>query len=90
MKNVSKFKNHLLFISTLLAFVFSFSACKRESPKVGQTYVYVLYKDNPFKEKKYLFWEIIDIKGEYIKYIENEKDTLSDNIIVLRSADLLK
>jgi hypothetical protein len=30
MKNVSKFKNPLLFISTLLAFVFSFSACERK------------------------------------------------------------
>ena len=66
------------------------TTCKNESPKVGQTYVYVIYKDNPFKEKKYIFWEIIDIKGEYIKYIENERDTLSDRITILRGADLLK
>lgn len=31
MKNVSKFKNPLLFISTLLAFVFYLSACTRNN-----------------------------------------------------------
>jgi len=33
MKNVSKFKKPLLFISTLLAFVFSFSACSDAKKK---------------------------------------------------------
>lgn len=44
MKNVYKFTKPLLFISTLLAFVFSFSACKKIENKINSIIIHKKYK----------------------------------------------
>ena len=64
----------------LFAFVLVLmSSCAKEV-KVGQTWLYVINfrdNDNPFKESILFYQKVIAVKGSYVLYVENGKDTLS-------------
>jgi len=61
----------------LTLFIF-FSSSKENSLKVGQIWIYKINVENPFKPMKIFHQRIIDIKGDYVLYVENFKDTLSE------------
>ena len=50
---------------------------KENSIKVGQTWLYITNEKNPFKKKNFYYQRVTAIKGDYVQYIENEKDTFS-------------
>lgn len=60
---------------TLLVAVFV--SCKEQSLKVGQTWIWVSNKDNPFEISKVYEQKIIGIKDGYVWFVSNKKDTLS-------------
>lgn len=51
---------------------------KEDEIEIGQTWKCTHFEDNPFKETIIVFRKVIDIQGEYVQYIENEKDKRSD------------
>jgi hypothetical protein len=64
---------------------------KISSMKVGQVWKHTYDENNPYKETIIYYHKIISINGDYILYIENNKDTLSSkkNLFILNS-DLVK
>jgi len=48
--------------------------------KVGQTWKAVYNDDNPYEVIVINYREVIDISGDYVLYIQNEKDTLNKQI----------
>lgn len=51
---------------------------KEDLIKVGQTWKYSFGMDNPFEKGFVRYREVIDIKGDYVLYINEEGDTLSE------------
>jgi hypothetical protein len=47
--------------------------------KVGQMYKEVSFKDNPYRKPIVDYKRVIDIKGDYVLFIQNGEDTLSDS-----------
>lgn len=45
------------------------------SMRVGQTYKYVIDKDNPFEEKKEHYYRIVEIQDGYVKYFDSTWQT---------------
>lgn len=53
------------------------SICEKQNIKVGQTWIWISNKKDPFKSKKIYEQKVINIKNGYIQFIENGRDTLS-------------
>ena len=75
----------LLIASLIIGLTYRLSPVYEEDQKVkslkeGQTWVYVLNKNNPYEDKKIYYKKIIEIKKGYVLYIENSKDTLNQKI----------
>lgn len=51
---------------------------KEDSVKVGQVWKESHYKDNPYRDEEVNYKKVIDISGDYVLYIMNEKDTLNE------------
>lgn len=47
--------------------------------KAGQTWRLIINDENPFEKPYNIDKKIIAVKGDYILYIRNGRDTLSDN-----------
>ncbi len=73
MNTIKKITRYALYALLVSVFV----SCKEQSLKVGQTWIWVLNQDNPFKVSKVYEQKIIGIKDDYVWYVENKKDTLS-------------
>ena len=67
----------------MLVAVFSLTvfSCKNEEDKikVGQTYKLVIGEKNPYRKPTFHYNRVIDIQGDYVQYVEDGKDTLSDS-----------
>ncbi len=50
----------------------------KDSIKVGQTWKQTLFEDDPYRKAVIDYKEVIEITGEYVLYIENDKDTLHE------------
>ena len=55
----------------------------KNSPEVGDIWKHYATGD-PFIEEDIYTWEVIDIKRGFVKYIENDIDTLSESILVFK------
>jgi hypothetical protein len=47
--------------------------------QVGQTWIYIYQEDNPYEPT--IIWQdkVIEIKGEYVLYVRDGKDTFNDS-----------
>jgi len=50
------------------------------TPKIGEVWLYPVNKNDPFKKYDTEVSRVINIKGDYIQYIINDKDTASSTI----------
>jgi hypothetical protein len=81
----------LVFISIIILSTWIYN--KKQEVKPGQTWYYVLYEDNPYEKKDTLYAKIIDIKEDYIQYIEihgERNDTSSMSARVMSNSWKLK
>lgn len=67
----------LLLLLVMLTVSCSTNIYKESQLEVGQSWIYIINKDNVFKEKYTKNNRIIAISGDYVQYIENDDDTLS-------------
>lgn len=51
-----------------------------DSLKIGQVWLWVFNRENPFEDKVFHYQRIIAIKDGYVQYIDNDKDTMSSRI----------
>lgn len=47
--------------------------------KVGQTWKYSYNSDNPYEKSPMIYRTIIDLEGNYVQYVQDGGDTLSDS-----------
>ena len=76
-KNKLKKLGKMLFVLMFFLLITSCD-CKENQIKVGQTWKVTIGKENPFRKPTIYYKRVIAIKGNYVKYVENNKDTLSD------------
>lgn len=77
-------KLNIIPLIALLALLSAFTGCPKEEKKVielkvGQTWKYRYNADNPYEKSPMLFRTIIDVEGEYVQYVQDGGDTLSDS-----------
>ena len=64
---------------------------KKQDVKPGQTWYYVLHRDNPYEKKDTLYAKIIGVKEDYVQYIQTRqtkgksRDTLSSQVKTISS-----
>jgi hypothetical protein len=76
----------LVFISIIILSTWIYN--KKQEVKPGQTWYYVLHEDNPYEKKDTLYAKIIDVKEDYVQYIETKgkrRDTLSSQVKTISS-----
>jgi hypothetical protein len=76
----------LVFISIIILSTWIYN--KKQEVKPGQTWYYVLHGDNPYEKKDTLYAKIIDVKEDYVQYIETKgkrRDTLSSQVKTISS-----
>jgi hypothetical protein len=76
----------LVFISIIILSTWIYN--KKQEVKPGQTWYYVLHEDNPYEKKDTLYAKIIDVKEDYVQYIETKgkrRDTLSSRVKTISS-----
>jgi hypothetical protein len=76
----------LVFISIIILSTWIYN--KKQEVKTGQTWYYVLHEDNPYEKKDTLYAKIIDVKEDYVQYIETKgkrRDTLSSQVKTISS-----
>jgi hypothetical protein len=76
----------LVFISIIILSTWIYN--KKQEVKPGQTWYYVLHEDNPYEKKDTLYAKIIDVKEDYVQYIETKgkrRDTLSSRVETISS-----
>ena len=77
-KNYNEMKKlSYVFYLVLVAFA---TGCTNieDSIKVEQTWKHTLFEDNPYRKAVIDYREVIEITGEYVLYVENNKDTLHE------------
>ena len=95
MKKITKKQGFLIFIRLymlLFLVLIIVHVIKRNFPiiKVGQTWEYTRYNENPFEKKTTYTYDVIDIKDGYTQYITNSKDTSSTSERIFRVNTLIK
>lgn len=68
----------LVLCSIVVYYVSKMAYSKEDSIKVGQTWKYSIGTDNPFEKGFITYKEVIDVKGNYVLYINENKDTVSE------------
>ena len=70
-------------LAKAVAAVFAVMLCSCESDedkiKVGQTWLVRVHEKNPYEEPIFFYRKVIAMQGDYVQYVENENDTLSDS-----------
>lgn len=76
LQRVTRYFGYIL----LVAGLFSCSERERNISKIklGQTWKYVGNENNPYEKAIIHYNRIIDVTGEYVLYIQDNKDTLND------------
>lgn len=79
-KNTNKTLNFAKWLLVAVFFVTLFS-CKSDEDKIklGQKYKVVYGEENPYEKPIFHYNKVIDIQGDYVQYIQDGKDTLSDS-----------
>lgn len=52
--------------------------------KVGQTWSYLPYGEDPFKEEVVVYYRVLNVKNGYVQYVRDGRDTSSLSINVFR------
>ena len=71
----------LLILTALIYGIYKYpysNYIKEESIEVGQTWKYEHGHDNPFKKPTIHWKRVIDVQGDYVLYVQDNRDTLSD------------
>lgn len=78
--NTKLSRNCLKMLLVAVFFPLLFSCESKEGEiKVGQTYKLVIGERNPYEKPTFHYNRVIDIQGDYVQYVEDGKDTLSDS-----------
>ena len=77
----TKLTRNLAKLMLVAVFSLTIFSCenKEDKIKVGQTWKLVLGEKNPYKKPTIYYNRVIDIQGDYVQYIQDGKDTLSDS-----------
>ena len=75
-KRITRYFGYILLVAGLI----SCSEQERNISKIknGQTWKYVDNENNPYEKAIIHYNRIIDVTGEYVLYIQDNKDTLND------------
>ena len=77
MKNL-KIKISYTFYTVLVAFLIVGCTDIKDTIKVGQVWKMTYNEDNPYKKATINYNEVIEITGEYLLYVKNKRDTVSE------------
>lgn len=77
----TKLTRNLAKLMLVAVFSLTIFSCENEEHKikVGQTWKLVLGEKNPYEKPTFRYNRVIDIHGDYVQYIQDGKDTLSDS-----------
>ena len=70
-------KNLLLLLVIVFLSSCSSRIYKQYQLGVGQTWIYTMNGDDPFKDESVYNQRVIAISSDYVQYIQNDRDTLS-------------